>query len=476
MNTGMMTILGNSQKMVMNPNTKQKGEDKLEGALFGSLLIEFQGMTSLTDSKEVKIEENTEKIIELIEEIETLISNLVEQGEWSGGEGLDWRETIQRAKEAASEGLFSNIISPMVQLGQRFIPEDNFSDLTVEKQNLGLAFKELTSLMTTVTGKNESSLLRLPSSFNGKETLSSSNPVNIEENLHKTWQVMRKTIQTFIEEDPSPHLSHKAGKDMKELMQKFMQLVNSLTNKENGVGQDVLERVMKKASNEEQKVFNKLIQMYQNRMEVPKTYHQQTPVTGKEVVRWVKQALGEEVQQDAKLQASKNQPLSNGSTMPMTKVEQYVIHLNQSQEASSSQKQVIHELERIIQSSRMFTNPKGNMEMLIKLKPGNLGDLTVKFAQINGEMAVKILVTSQAAKEMLEGNKTQLRHMFSPQQVVIEKVEASAVQQHLQEQMESSNKDRGQPRDHNHDYEQDEGKDPENEELSFQEILMNEKV
>ncbi|MGR9050151.1 flagellar hook-length control protein FliK [Halobacillus faecis] len=476
MNTGMMTVLGNSQKMVMNPNTKQKAEGKPEGALFGSLLINFHAMNSMSDSKEVKLEETTEKFIALIEEIETIISNLVEQGASSGGEGVEWKEIVQRAKEAASEGLFSNIISPMIQLEQKLIPEDNFSDLTFEKQNLVVTFKELTSLMTTVTAKNDSSLLHLPSSFNGIETSSSSNPVETEENLHKTWQAMREIIQTFIEEGPSPHLSHKAGKDMKELMQKFMQLVDSLPNKENGLGQDVLERVMKKASNEEQKVFNKLIQMYQNRMEVPKTYHQQTPVTGKEVVRWVKQALGEEVQQDTKLQSSNHQPLSNGSSMPITKVEQHVIHMNQSQEGSSSQKQVIHELERIIQSSRMFTNPKGNMEMLIKMKPGNLGDLTVKFAQINGEMAVKILVTSQAAKEMLEGNKTQLRHMFSPQQVVIEKVEASAMQQQLQEQMESSDKDRGQPRDHNHDYEQDEGEDPENEELSFHEILMNEKV
>ncbi|WP_146816452.1 flagellar hook-length control protein FliK, partial [Halobacillus faecis] len=266
------------------------------------------------------------------------------------------------------------------------------------------------------------------------------------------------------------------GKEMKESMQKFMKLVESLPNNDKGLGQSVLNRVTKEASIQERQVFKKLIHMYQNRMDVPKTYHQQTPVTGKEIVQWVKQALGEEVQHESKSEASKHQPISNGSVLPMTKVEQHVIHMNKNQESSSSTKQVIHELERIIQSSRMFTNPKGNMEMLIKLKPGNLGDLTVKFAQINDEMAVKILVTSQAAKEMLEGNKTQLRHMFSPQQVVIEKVEASALQQQLHDHLDSSKQDQDQQQKHMHDFDHEHVEDRQDEELSFHEILMNEKV
>ncbi|MYL48693.1 hypothetical protein GLV98_04325 [Halobacillus litoralis] len=475
-NTAMMTVLGNSQKMMMNPNTQQKGEGEPGGGLFGSLLMDFQRMTSLTDAKEVKTEETTAKFVALIEKIETMISNLVQQGEWPEGEGLNWRETLQRAKETASEGLISSMISPMKKLEQEFIPENTFSDLSVGKQDLAATFKELTSLMTTVTSRSESSMLNLSlSSSTGEKFPFTSNPVNTEETLHKTWQEMRSIIQTFAGNGPSPHVSHKAGKEMKELMQKFMQLVESLPNKAKGPGHGLLERVTKDASIQERQVFNKLVHMYQNRMDVPKSYHQQTPVTGKDIVKWVKQTLGEEVQQDSKLQASKHQLLSNVSMMPMTKVEQYVIQMNQNQEGSSTSKQLLSEMERIIQSSRMFTNPKGNMEMLIKLKPGNLGDLTVKFTQINGEMAVKILATSQAAKEMLEGNKTQLRHMFSPQQVVIEKVEASALQQQLQEHMDSGNKERDQQQ-HNHDLEQDHVEDSEDGELSFHEILMNEKV
>src|SRR5699024_4075522 len=45
------------------------------------------------------------------------------------------------------------------------------------------------------------------------------------------------------------------------------------------------------------------------------------------------------------------------------------------------------------------------------------------FIEMNGEMTVKITVSSQATKKMLEANIHQLKNMFSPHQVVIEKQE-----------------------------------------------------
>lgn len=476
MNTALMTLSGPSHKKVMNSIMKKEEEGATEEVLFGSILLDLQGRTTVSIPEESNLKETKEKFMELFNKIEAMISNLIEQGEWSDGQGAYWNETIRNAKGVVSEGLFSKIISPMEELGQQLIAEEPLADLSEQTQELAGTFKELALLLKTVTTKSESSLQHLTPLFTGEEVVSASNPDRIEKNLHKTWQEMKSIIQTFHEKDPSPQASHKAGKEMKELLQKFMHLVESLPNHKS-TGQGVLERITQEGTLQERQVFSKLIHMYQNRTDVPKTYHQQTPLTGKDIVKWVKQAMGEDLQQEPKLQAPKYQPLSNNVTMPMTKVEQHVIHMNQNQESTSSQKQMIQQLEKIIQSSRLLTNPKGSMEMLIKLKPGNLGDLTVKFAQVNGEMAVKILVTSQAAKEMLEGNKTQLRHMFSPQQVVIEKVESSALQQQLHEQMDSSSKDREQPNDHNqHVEEQDDMEMTENEELSFHEILMNEKV
>ncbi|QHS22250.1 flagellar hook-length control protein FliK [Virgibacillus sp. MSP4-1] len=110
-------------------------------------------------------------------------------------------------------------------------------------------------------------------------------------------------------------------------------------------------------------------------------------------------------------------------SMPMSKVEQFTIYLQRNggnQAATNNSHDFMEQFQKIIKSSRFIQN-EGSAQMTLKLKPAHLGDMIVKFTQINGEMAVRIAVSSQAAKEMLESNINQLRHMFQPHQVVIDK-------------------------------------------------------
>ncbi|WP_146816470.1 hypothetical protein, partial [Halobacillus faecis] len=98
MNTAMMTMLGHSQKMFMNPNVKQKEEVKGQETLFGSLLGDLQGISTITNATKQSTEEMKESFLKLIGKIEAMISNLVEQGEAPNGDGLDWEGNILRAK------------------------------------------------------------------------------------------------------------------------------------------------------------------------------------------------------------------------------------------------------------------------------------------------------------------------------------------------------------------------------------------
>ncbi|GAA0495620.1 hypothetical protein GCM10008986_22980 [Salinibacillus aidingensis] len=110
-------------------------------------------------------------------------------------------------------------------------------------------------------------------------------------------------------------------------------------------------------------------------------------------------------------------------SMPMSKVEQFTIYLQRNggnQAATNNSHDFMEQFQKIIKSSRFIQN-EGSSQLTLKLKPAHLGDMVVKFTQINGEMAVRIAVSSQAAKEMLESNINQLRHMFQPNQVVIDK-------------------------------------------------------
>ncbi|WP_337020412.1 flagellar hook-length control protein FliK, partial [Oceanobacillus massiliensis] len=111
------------------------------------------------------------------------------------------------------------------------------------------------------------------------------------------------------------------------------------------------------------------------------------------------------------------------TALPTSKLEQYAIYINQSQTNpnQSPDRQLIEQFQKIMNTSKFSAMPNGTNLLSIALRPNNLGEMMVRFTQINGEMTVRILVSSSAAKEMLESNVHQLKNMFSPHQVVVEK-------------------------------------------------------
>lgn len=62
-------------------------------------------------------------------------------------------------------------------------------------------------------------------------------------------------------------------------------------------------------------------------------------------------------------------------------------------------------------------------QLTITLNPVNLGNITVRLVEVDGEMTVKLLVTSNLTKNALETNIHQLKHVFSPHQISIEREE-----------------------------------------------------
>ncbi|WP_042144827.1 flagellar hook-length control protein FliK [Paucisalibacillus sp. EB02] len=164
--------------------------------------------------------------------------------------------------------------------------------------------------------------------------------------------------------------------------------------------------------------WNEILLSYQNRSKLTSRQHYQSEsqVTSKDVVKWIEHAL-------------QNQPKTDNTTSVqdinfqsnMSKVEQYVIYINQNQRAGAAESQLIDQFQQVMKSSKFLSMPNGINQLSIALRPDNLGEMMVRLIEVNGEMTVKIVVTSQAAKDMLESNINQLRHMFSPQQVVIER-------------------------------------------------------
>src|SRR5699024_3803514 len=62
-------------------------------------------------------------------------------------------------------------------------------------------------------------------------------------------------------------------------------------------------------------------------------------------------------------------------------------------------------------------------QLSISIQPEQLGEMTIQLVKIDGEMIAKITVSSQATKNALDSNLHQLKNMFAPHQVLIEKQE-----------------------------------------------------
>ncbi|MGP4059829.1 flagellar hook-length control protein FliK [Halobacillus sp. H74] len=467
-------------------SVKAQGKD----SPFQKLFSELKTLDSANLPEGLSQKEFSEELAALKKKLEQLMEKMENLTEEAGPVGnlIKFSEELLNNSESSLANLDTEKLEAIkVELENlkaqwKDLDLDTAAEESKQMTDLMIGVFDQLKILQSMTGENNQSsngndpiiFIAHPSLSGQSQHVTGKNTDSIE-NLHKLWQKFQQLVSPLLQADASTKLDAKTGTAIKDLLQQFSKLSESLHVQGKGDWGQLLAKVTKDGSAQEQKIFQQLMTTFQNRMNMPQSYHRQMPVTGKDIAKWVQQTVenNNSTEQASNL---KNTNPTNQSVIPMTKVEQHVVHVNQNQDSSSSQKQLLQQFERILNSSRMLSNKPGSMEMQIKLRPANLGDLTVKFAQMNGEMAVKILVSSQAAKEMLEGNMSQLRHMFSPQQVVVEKSDALNAQ-HLQQEFgwdeeqafdEQSGGQADQSSEHN--------EEPDEEELTFHELLMNEKA
>ncbi|MDY0396368.1 flagellar hook-length control protein FliK [Virgibacillus halophilus] len=169
------------------------------------------------------------------------------------------------------------------------------------------------------------------------------------------------------------------------------------------------------------KNWQSLVQLFEKRtsMANKQQYLFNSKVSSMDIAKWLGKIGNESKQANTLMEHVSHAAVTS---MPMTKVEQYVIHVNQSYQGQpADEQQLMEQLEKIMKSTDLRQLQNGKTELKISLRPQNLGDLTIRMNQVNGEMIVKISVHTSVAKEMIESNLHQLKHMFSPHQVAVEK-------------------------------------------------------
>lgn len=229
------------------------------------------------------------------------------------------------------------------------------------------------------------------------------------------------------------------------------------------------------AETKEEKIWKTLIQTFHKREQLvsKQQYNTDAKVTTTDISKWIQNALDNHSQVDR----VQGQQAISSSPVPMSKVEQYVIHLNQSQNAPPADEELIEQFQKVMKSSKFLAKPNGVNQLSIALRPHNLGEMMVRLTQIDGEMTVKIVVTSAAAKNMLESNMHQLKSMFSPQQVVIEKQDLTI--QPGQDAQKEQNDGQYDEQEQNPSQHSDQRQNAETDDdfaAYFNEQLMNEKV
>ncbi|QDP40179.1 flagellar hook-length control protein FliK [Radiobacillus deserti] len=272
------------------------------------------------------------------------------------------------------------------------------------------------------------------------------------------------------------------GEVPKETQMKLLKLLEQWTAVEKQAGQSAQSLLTNESGlqSKEQTIWSKLLDAYQKRetFQGQQKYQQSAQVTSSDIGKWVKQlvnSVGTTAVDDVSAgQAPVGTTLTN---MPMSQVEQYIIHVGQGNSEETAETKLLNEIQRVLQSSK-FLSKNNNSQLFLKLRPEHLGDILIKMTQLNGETTVKILVQSQAAKDMLESNMHQLKHMFSPQQVVVEKQEGSLLnQQNSDNPKQSLQEDRQSSENKQSSYVAEDSQNEEEESgISFSDILMNEKV
>ena len=129
----------------------------------------------------------------------------------------------------------------------------------------------------------------------------------------------------------------------------------------------------------------------------------------------------------------------------MTEVQQYTVHIQRLDRIDRVSEELTQKVVNIVKESRLLTTKQNGLQQMnqltIVLRPEHLGNITVRFTQVDGNMTVQMVVTSQATKELLEANLHQLKHMFSPHQVVIERDDTISDDEFYREKNEEEQRD-----------------------------------
>lgn len=220
------------------------------------------------------------------------------------------------------------------------------------------------------------------------------------------------------------------------------------------------------AEGEESEILRNLISLFEKRNSFAKqnVYQMNASITEEDVQKWLQQALEKYSEPHTERSTT---TVTNQQPIQMSHIQQYTLHVTDSERIDAISRNLVSDLNEIMNRSQFLKRP-GIEQLTLTLRPQSLGDVTIRLAQVNGEITVRFLVTTHAARELFESNLNQLKPMFAPNNVVIERDAGISDEEFYQEDQEQLEEEKDQT-DHEHESDQDETTQNE---ISFEELLQ----
>lgn len=339
-----------------------------------------------------------------------------------------------------------------------------------DHMNLQIIVEQLAQIISIKEKENKSIILpdqSQPSVYVEKDTINEQNQDRVNDDaIFTKMQHLFIQVQTLLENLSTEEQIANIAPKILELLEKWSLLENETKHVyqyQNSIS----------LQNEDQidVLWKELLNSYQKRTQLftKQQYNVESQVTTKDIVKWLQNVMTRQIR------SSENVPIKqmNLANVPVSNIEHYIIHMHQNISSKPIETQLVEQFQQVLRSSQFLTNNNGLNQLAITLRPENLGEMVVRFTEINGEITLKIIVSSQVTKQMLESNIHELRTMFSPHQISIEEQEfdLQQIQQQLEDEfMEEQNQDQSE-----HHQEEKQSSDHTFEE-EFHNLLMNEKV
>lgn len=322
----------------------------------------------------------------------------------------------------------------------------------------------------------------------GNESISITDEQSANLLIQKELTAIFSKVSTLLsqlnnQQNNQPNIQQAASK-LVHLLQQWSELSKQVSTA--GNTEKAIIRLNEGGNTKEATIWKQLVATFEKRSAFVQKqhYNNEAKISSGDVAKWLTKVM-EEMSKTKQTTTYAKEPITtmnniNPTSVPMAKLEQHVIYLQPEQQTQrNTGQELVQQLQRIMQSSKFMKMPNGVNQLHLTLRPEHLGDMTVRFTQTDGVMAVRILVQSQAAKEMLESNIHKLRNMFSPQQVTIEKQEGILQQsQQMQKGTGSESQQYSDSQEQKQQEFHDDSAADNNEEFmtTFHELLMNEQV